>query len=62
MICVTVAPWPSVDNSTCDHCGAHVTDRFRRVFGDDDRSITFTRVLTARGGNIWAGFTDSTER
>jgi len=35
---VTVAPWPSVDNSTCRHCGAHVTDRFRRVFGDDDRA------------------------
>ncbi|WP_083902792.1 DUF7563 family protein [Natrinema versiforme] len=35
MVGVTVAPWPSVDRSTCKHCGAHVTDRFRRVFGDD---------------------------
>jgi len=33
---MTVAPWPSVDNSTCNHCGAHITDRFHRVFGDDD--------------------------
>jgi len=33
---VTVVPWPSVDNSPCDHCGAHVTDRFRRVFSGDD--------------------------
>ncbi|WP_149782202.1 hypothetical protein [Natrinema hispanicum] len=36
MVGVTVAPWPSVDHSTCEHCGAHVTDRFRRVFGDDE--------------------------
>ncbi|MDF9747408.1 DUF7563 family protein [Natrinema salsiterrestre] len=36
MVGVTVAPWPSVDNSTCRHCDAHVADRFRRVFGDDD--------------------------
>ncbi|MFA9502656.1 hypothetical protein ACERIM_07720 [Natrinema sp. H-ect1] len=36
MVGVTVAPWPSVDHSTCQHCGAHVTDRFRRVFGDDE--------------------------
>ncbi|WP_226005034.1 DUF7563 family protein [Natrinema salinisoli] len=36
MVGVTVAPWPSVDNSTCNHCGVHVTDGFRRVFGDDD--------------------------
>ncbi|WP_254762968.1 DUF7563 family protein [Natrinema marinum] len=36
MVGVTVTPWSSVDNSTCCHCGAHVTDRFRRVFGDDD--------------------------
>ncbi|MFC6768337.1 DUF7563 family protein [Natrinema soli] len=36
MVGVTVAPWPSVGNSTCDHCEAHITDRFRRVFGDDD--------------------------
>ncbi|WP_083902754.1 DUF7563 family protein [Natrinema versiforme] len=35
MVGVTVPEWPSVDHSTCRHCGAHVTDRFRRVFGDD---------------------------
>ncbi|WP_265108697.1 DUF7563 family protein [Halosolutus halophilus] len=35
MVGVTIAPWSSVDRSTCRHCGAHVTDRFRRVFGDD---------------------------
>ena len=35
MVGVTVAPWPSVDNSTCKHCGAHVTDHFSRVFGDN---------------------------
>ncbi|WP_435551611.1 DUF7563 family protein [Natrinema sp. CGMCC1.2065] len=38
MVGVTVAPWPSVDHSTCQHCGAHVTDRFRRVLGDEDRA------------------------
>ncbi len=32
---MTVAPWPSVDNSTYKHCGAHVTDHFSRVFGDN---------------------------
>ncbi|WP_394340606.1 DUF7563 family protein [Natrinema ejinorense] len=36
MVGVAVVPWPSVDNSRCEHCGDHVTDRFRRVFGDDD--------------------------
>ncbi|WP_408957254.1 hypothetical protein [Natrinema sp. 74] len=25
-----------VAQSTCLHCGTHVTDRFRRVFGDDE--------------------------
>ncbi|MCU4744285.1 DUF7563 family protein [Natronoglomus mannanivorans] len=35
MVGVTIAPWPSVDNSTCRHCGAHVTDQFCRVFGDN---------------------------
>ncbi|ELZ02682.1 hypothetical protein C481_08441 [Natrialba asiatica DSM 12278] len=39
MGCVTVASQTPVDHSTCDHRGAHVTDRFRRVFGDEqDRS------------------------
>ncbi|WP_143823920.1 DUF7563 family protein [Natronorubrum thiooxidans] len=23
-------------DSSCRHCGAHVSDRFSRVFGDDD--------------------------
>ncbi|AEH38879.1 hypothetical protein Halxa_4277 [Halopiger xanaduensis SH-6] len=36
---MTVAPWPSVDPSTCKHCGAHVTDRFRRVFGDESDRV-----------------------
>ncbi|WIV68680.1 DUF7563 family protein [Natrialbaceae archaeon AArc-T1-2] len=35
MVGVTTAPWPSTNTSTCQHCGAHVTDRFGRVFGDD---------------------------
>ncbi|MEY7849554.1 hypothetical protein AB7C87_10205 [Natrarchaeobius sp. A-rgal3] len=35
MVCVTATLWPSVDNSTCRHCGSHVTDQFCRVFGDD---------------------------
>ncbi|WP_090622051.1 DUF7563 family protein [Natrinema salaciae] len=38
MVCVTIAPWSTVDRSTCLHCGTHVTDRFRRVFGDDDQA------------------------
>ncbi|AOP12862.1 small CPxCG-related zinc finger protein [Natrialba magadii ATCC 43099] len=33
---MTIAPWPPADRSSCEYCGAHVTDRFRRVFGDDD--------------------------
>ncbi|WP_117370030.1 DUF7563 family protein [Natrarchaeobaculum sulfurireducens] len=24
-----------VSKTTCQHCGAHVTDQFARVFGDD---------------------------
>ncbi|MDS0473794.1 hypothetical protein [Natrinema sp. 1APR25-10V2] len=36
MVSVTVTPWPSVDNSTCRHCDDYVTDRFRRIFRDDD--------------------------
>ncbi|WP_084813314.1 DUF7563 family protein [Natrinema thermotolerans] len=36
MVSVTTTLGPSVDHSTCLHCGAHVSDRFRRVFGDDD--------------------------
>ncbi len=35
--CMTVAPWPSIDNSTtCGHCGAYISDRFCRVYGDND--------------------------
>ncbi|MHC3439215.1 DUF7563 family protein [Natrialbaceae archaeon A-gly3] len=33
---MTTAPWPSADQTTCRHCGSHVTDRFRRVFGDSN--------------------------
>ncbi|WP_394328081.1 DUF7563 family protein [Halostagnicola kamekurae] len=33
---MTVAPWPSVNESTCQNCGSHVTDRFGRVFGDEN--------------------------
>ncbi|ELY46167.1 DUF7563 family protein [Natronorubrum tibetense] len=36
MVCVTTAPWPSVDNSTCKHCGAYVSDQFCRVYGDNN--------------------------
>ncbi|WP_323172877.1 hypothetical protein [Natrialba sp. PRR66] len=35
MVSVTTVPWSPVDHSTCEHCEAHVTDQFRRVFGDD---------------------------
>ncbi|TYT61791.1 DUF7563 family protein [Natrialba swarupiae] len=35
MVCVSSTPWTPVDRSTCLHCGAHVTDQFGRVFGDD---------------------------
>lgn len=27
------------DESGCLHCGAHVTDRFAAVFGDDDGAV-----------------------
>ncbi|WP_440769908.1 DUF7563 family protein [Natronorubrum sp. DTA28] len=37
MVGMTVAPWPSTDTSTtCEHCGAYVSDRFCRVYGDND--------------------------
>ncbi|QCS43869.1 hypothetical protein [Natrinema versiforme] len=65
MVCVTVAPWPSVDNSTCDHCGAHVTDRFRRVFGDDgDRPHrcgdcdTYARLSRGSAASVDVSFPD----
>jgi hypothetical protein len=32
---VTVAPWTSGDQSTCRNCGAHVSEQFRRVYGDN---------------------------
>jgi len=32
---VSITPWSPADRSTCLHCGAHVTPRFGRVFGDD---------------------------
>ncbi|SDK40451.1 hypothetical protein SAMN04515672_3012 [Natronorubrum texcoconense] len=33
---MTIAPWPSVDTSTCKHCGAYVSGRFCRVYGDNN--------------------------
>ncbi|WP_081655616.1 DUF7563 family protein [Halopiger goleimassiliensis] len=35
MVRVSTTPWTPVERSTCLHCGAHVTEQFRRVFGDD---------------------------
>lgn len=35
MVGVSAILSSEVDRSTCRYCGAHVTDRFRRVFGDD---------------------------
>ena len=62
---MTVAPWPSVDNSTCKHCGAHVTDRFGRVFGDDrDRAHrcpecdTYRRLSRGSAAGLDAGIPD----
>ncbi|RQG87046.1 hypothetical protein EA462_15515 [Natrarchaeobius halalkaliphilus] len=35
MVGVSSIPWASVETSTGRHCGAHVTNQFARVFGDD---------------------------
>ncbi|WP_117365218.1 DUF7563 family protein [Natrarchaeobaculum sulfurireducens] len=35
MVCVSSTLRFSVGNSACLHCGAHVTNQFARVFGDD---------------------------
>ncbi|RQH03200.1 DUF7563 family protein [Natrarchaeobius oligotrophus] len=35
MVCVSTTPQFVVGNSKCLHCGAHVTNEFGRVFGDD---------------------------
>ncbi|WP_255192152.1 DUF7563 family protein [Natronobeatus ordinarius] len=35
MVGVSVHTWQSASTSRCLHCGAHVTDQFCRVFGDD---------------------------
>ncbi|UHQ95048.1 DUF7563 family protein [Haloterrigena alkaliphila] len=50
MVGVTVAPWPSVDNSpTCEHCGEHVSERFCRVYGDNrDRAHRCSECDTYR--------------
>ncbi|WP_309138789.1 DUF7563 family protein [Haloterrigena gelatinilytica] len=33
---MTITPWSPTDTeSTCDHCGAHVSDQFCRVYGDN---------------------------
>ncbi|QCS44099.1 hypothetical protein [Natrinema versiforme] len=59
MVRVTVAPWPSADRSTCQHCGAYVTDQFRRVFGDDDDRAhrcgecdTYARLSRGSGAGV----------
>ncbi|MFA9502378.1 hypothetical protein A6E15_02075 [Natrinema saccharevitans] len=36
MVGVSTTLSRQVTQSTCLHCGTHVTDRFRRVFGDDE--------------------------
>ncbi|WP_449406679.1 DUF7563 family protein [Natronorubrum thiooxidans] len=47
---MTISIWSSVDGSSCRHCGAHVSDRFSRVFGDDDDRVhcRHPRSSTAR--------------
>ncbi|OVE86074.1 hypothetical protein B2G88_04570 [Natronolimnobius baerhuensis] len=40
MVGVTVAPWPSTGSgSTCLHCERHVSDRFGRVYGDNQNRV-----------------------
>ncbi|WP_090614534.1 DUF7563 family protein [Natrinema salaciae] len=65
MVRVTVAPWSSVNHSTCQHCGAHVTDRFRRVFGDDDDRVhrcgdcdSYARLSRGSAAGIDVGIPD----
>ncbi|RZH67914.1 DUF7563 family protein [Natrinema altunense] len=66
MIGVTAAQWSTGDRSTCQHCGAHVTDRFRRVFGDDrdrahrcDECDTYARLSRGSAAGVDISVPDS---
>ncbi|APX96335.1 DUF7563 family protein [Natronorubrum daqingense] len=66
MVCVTTAPWPSVDSdSTCRHCGSYVTDQFGRVFGDGDDRVhrcchcdSYRRIQRGSAAGIAVGIPD----
>jgi hypothetical protein len=36
--------------SRCDHCGAHVSDRFARVFADEDGGLHACPSCSANAG------------
>ena len=36
--------------ATCDHCGSHVSDRFARVFADDDGHLAACPDRASRAG------------
>lgn len=36
---MTIVHYENIQDSTCLHCGAHVSDRFCRVFGDDQNRV-----------------------
>ena len=53
------------DTDLCRNCGAHVSDRFRRVFGDRDNVMhrcpecdTFTRLKRGSGAGLEVNRTD----
>ncbi|MFC7215701.1 hypothetical protein ACFQO4_16640 [Saliphagus sp. GCM10025334] len=59
MVCVSSTPWTPVDRSTCDHCGAHVSEQFRRAYGDSsDRAHrwgefdSFRRLSRGTGAGV----------
>ncbi|MFC7232164.1 hypothetical protein ACFQMM_13655 [Saliphagus sp. GCM10025308] len=59
MVGVAVSDWVPESSSNCDHCGAHVSEQFRRVYGDDqDRAHrcgecdSFRRLSRGTGAGV----------
>ncbi|USZ72003.1 DUF7563 family protein [Natronosalvus halobius] len=54
-----MSDWGLESSSTCDYCGAHVSDQFRRVYGDSsDRAHrcgecdSFRRLSRGTGAGV----------
>ncbi|QCC53275.1 DUF7563 family protein [Natronorubrum bangense] len=65
MVGVTFSLQSSTANSSCRHCGAHVSDRFSRVFGDDDDRAhrcsecdTYARLSRGSAAGVDVGIPD----